>query len=57
MMGENAFTIGAIVCIAVMIARAELWVGIWPFAVGIGLQVYGFATHCRMTFSESEVDE
>jgi len=56
-MGENAFTIGAIVCIAVMIARAELWVGIWPFAVGIGLQVYGFATHCRMTFSESEVDE
>ena len=47
MTGENAFTIGALLCIAVMLARAELWVGIWPFACSIGLQVYGFATQGR----------
>ena len=57
MAGRNTFTIGALLCIVVMLARAELWVGIWPFACGIGLQVYGFATHWRRTFSETEVDE
>jgi len=47
MAGRNEFAIGALVCIAVMVARAELWVGVWPFACGIGLQVYGFATQGR----------